>query len=287
MVADFSMDIDTSGVPSTMYVTGPRPVWDGISLMPTAAARRARVRPLYELVTGSDTLEEFLTELAHVATDEIQRRMSCGLTAQVEGRKVTIAASDELAAALDQVQYDSGEGPCLTAMATAELVEVSNPADVDQWEVWRAEAVRRGLRKSLSIPLVTMSGDVLGALNLYSTNPGKFTDADHEAAQHFADHAAGALAVAMRLAQLAELTGHLETALESRAVIDQAKGVLMARERCSADEAFAILRIASQRRNIKLRDVATEIVARATSPGAARRPMIMKDHVRHNAYKSS
>lgn len=232
--------------------------------MPTAAARRARVGPLYELLAGTDTLDEFLAELARVATDEIDRKLSCGLTAQVEGKKLTIASSDELAAALDRVQYEAGEGPCLTAMDTATRVEINDPADIDEWPTWRTEAVERRVCKSMSIPLVTMSGDVLGALNLYSTSPGKFTDADQEAADRFAAHAAGALAVAIRLAQLAELTSHLETALRSRAVIDQAKGILMEQQHCDADEAFAILRTASQRRNTKLREIAAEIVARAS-----------------------
>jgi GAF domain-containing protein len=230
--------------------------------LPTAAARRARVGPLYELIVGIDTMEEFLAELARVATDEIDRKLSCGITAQVEGTKLTIASSDELAEALDQVQDDAGEGPCLTAMATATPVEINDPADTDQWPTWREEATKRGLRKSLSMPLVTMSGDVLGALNLYSISPGKFTDTDHETANLFAAHAAGALAVAIRLAQLAELTSHLEAALQSRAVIDQAKGILMAEQRCTADKAFAILRSVSQRRNIKLREIATQLVTR-------------------------
>jgi GAF domain-containing protein len=230
--------------------------------LPTAAARRARVGPLYELVAGIDTVEELLAELARVATDEIDRKLSCGLTAQVEGTKLALASSDELAAALDRVQNDAGEGPCLKAMATATPVEINDPAEIDQWPSWRDEATKRGLRKSMSMPLVTMSGDVLGALNLYSISPGKFTDADRDAANVFAAHAAGALAVAIRLAQLAELTGHLEAALQSRAVIDQAKGILMAQQRCTADEAFAILRTTSQRRNIKLREIAAGIVAR-------------------------
>lgn len=230
--------------------------------VPTAAARRARVGPLYELVAGTDTLEEFLAELARAATDEIDRKLSCGLTAQVEGKKLTIASSDDLAAALDKVQYDAGEGPCLTAMATATPVEIDDPTDVDQWPTWCREATERGVCKTMSMPLVTMSGDVLGALNLYSTSPGKFTDGDRDGANVFAAQAAGALAVAVRLAQMAELTCHLEAALQSRGIIDQAKGIMMAEQRCTADEAFALMRKASMNRNIKLRDLATEIVTR-------------------------
>lgn len=229
--------------------------------MPTPAARRARVAPLYELLAGSNTLDELLTELARSAVDEIDRELSCGLTAKVEGTALTIASSDDLAAALDQVQCEAGDGPCLTAIATATTVEVDDPTDPGQWTTWRSEAARRGLHKAISVPLVTMSGDVLGALNLYSISPGKFTDADREAASLFAAQAAGALVVAIRLSQLAELTSHLEAALQSRGVIDQAKGIIIAEQHCTADEALEVLRKASSNRNIKLRDLAVEIVA--------------------------
>lgn len=232
--------------------------------MPTAAARRSRVGPLYELLVGVNTIEEFLTDLTHVASDEIDRELSCGLTAQVEGKPITITSSDDLAAALDNVQYTSGEGPCLTAIATVTTVEVTDPHEADNWTAWQHEAIERGLRKSLSVPLTTASGHTLGALNLYSRSTAKFTDADRDAAALFAAQAAGALAVAIRLAQLAELTGHLQLALESRGIIDQAKGILMGQEHCTADEAFALLRTASQHRNTKVRDIATEIVNRVS-----------------------
>lgn len=94
--------------------------------------------------------------------------------------------------------------------------------------------------------------------------PAKFTGAEREAAALFAAQAAGALTVAIRLAQMAELTEHLRLALESRGVIDQAKGILMNQEHCTAERAFAILRSASQHRNIKIRDLATEIVKRVS-----------------------
>lgn len=86
--------------------------------MPTADARRNRVGPLYELLVGINSVEEFLTDLAHVATDELDRELSCCLTAQVEGKPIAVTSSDDLAAALDNVQYVAGESPCLTAIAT-------------------------------------------------------------------------------------------------------------------------------------------------------------------------
>ncbi|MQA77340.1 MAG: ANTAR domain-containing protein [Streptosporangiales bacterium] len=131
---------------------------------------------------------------------------------------------------------------------------------------WRTYGLAHGLTKSLSVPLPTSTGAPLGALNLYSISAAKLTQDDHDAAVVFAAQAAGAVMVAIRLAEQAELLDQLERALESRAVINQAKGVVMAQEHCTADQAFAILRTASQRRNTKLRDLARAIVTRVGIP---------------------
>lgn len=230
--------------------------------MPTPEARRARLGHLYELLAGSETVDEFATGLARAAVDHMDVRVSCGLTAQMEARTVTIASTDALAADLDRVQDTVGEGPSVQAMATGLTVEVDDLTDAP-WPAWRDVALGYGVRLALSLPLVAHD-ETLGALNMYSTSAIPFTDEDREAAHLFATHATGTLMVAVRLAQLAELTGHLETALESRGVIDQAKGVLVAENRCSPDEAMAILRKASQNRNMKLRDLAALIVAQAS-----------------------
>lgn len=230
--------------------------------MPTPEARRARVGHLYELLAGADTAAEFANDLARVAVDHMDVKVSCGLTAQMEGRTVAIASSDDLAAQLDRIQDTAGEGPCVQAIYTRDIVHVVDPATVS-WQAWRDAALGHGLRQALSLPLVARA-DTLGALNLYSTSEVPFTDDDREAAQTFAVHATGTLMVAIRLAQLAELSGHLEHALRSRGVIDQAKGVIVAENRCTPDEAFAILRNASQNRNVKIRDLAARIVAQAS-----------------------
>ena len=187
--------------------------------MPTPEARRARLGHLYELLAGSETVDEFATGLARAAVDHMDVRVSCGLTAHMEARTVMIASTDALAADLDRIQDTAGEGPCIQAIATGLTVEVSDLADAP-WPAWRDVARGYGLRRALSLPLVAHE-ETLGALNMYSTSAVPFTDEDREAAQLFATHATGTLMVAVRLAQLAELTGHLETALESRGVIDQ------------------------------------------------------------------
>lgn len=230
--------------------------------MPTPEARRARIGHLYEMLAGADTVQEFVTDLARLAVDHIDVRVSCGLTAHMDGGTIAIASSDELAARLDEVQDTAGEGPCLTAIATGRTVDVKDPA-ATSWPAWRTLALESGLRQAFSLPLIVRD-DTLGALNLYSTSSLPFTGEDRDAARLFATHATGALQVAIRLARMAELTGHLEAALKSRGVIDQAKGILVAENHCTPDEAFEILRKASQNRNTKVRDLAAQIVARAS-----------------------
>lgn len=239
--------------------------------MPTPEARRARLGHLYELLAGTETVEEFAAGLARAAVDHMGAGVSCGLTALMEARTVAIASSDELAADLDRIQDAVGEGPCVQAIATGRTVEVTE-LTLAPWPAWREAALGYGLRRVLSLPLIGRA-EPLGALNIYSNSPVPFTDEDREAAQTFAVHATGALMVAVRLAQLADLTGHLETALGSRGVIDQAKGVLMAENRCTPDEAMAILRKASQNRNVKVRDLAALVVARVSGQDEGRRPV--------------
>lgn len=112
-----------------------------------------------------------------------------------------------------------------------------------------------------------MDGRPVGALNLYSTDSGAFDDTAVDAARSFADHAAVAAANAGVHADAVELARNLQRALASRAVIDQAKGILMGRHRITADAAFRLLADRSQQTNRKLRDLAAELVAE-TSDGA-------------------
>lgn len=228
--------------------------------MPTPEARRDRIGHLYALLGGEDTLDPFLEGLPRVVVEYVAGTVSCGLTAYKEGAAVAIAGSDEIAADLDQVQDEAGEGPCLEAISTGEPVEVTDPASLLKWPAWRHRAVALRLRKAMSLPLSTR-GQALGALNIYSTSRLPFTSVERDAAQRFAAQATGALMMAIRLAEFAELTAHLETALRTRGVIDQAKGVIMAENRCSAEEASMILQRASQNRNIVLRHLAAQIVA--------------------------
>jgi GAF domain-containing protein len=214
---------------------------------------------LFELLTATDTFESFLQELAVLAAREVGGELSCGITARSDRHPLTVASSDALAAQLDEMQYADGIGPCMHAMNSGEVVQIDDLASDERWGAYRSDAYAHGLRSSLSMP-IGANGQIVGALNLYSTEPRAFTAEHRTRAARFADRAAGALSVATRMAAQVRLSEQLRQALESRAVIDQAIGVIMAQQRCSAEQAFAVLRSASQNRNIKLRTVAAGIV---------------------------
>jgi hypothetical protein len=178
-----------------------------------------------------------------------------------------VASSDADAAQIDELQYGLDHGPCLTALRTGELVRIDDLASDQRWGEYAVRALARGVRSSLSMPL-TAQGRTAGALNVYSGRPRLFGEAQTRLAGRFTQDAAVAAGIAARLAARAELTGQLRAWLASRAVIDQAIGVIMAEQRCTATGAFAILRAASRNRNVKLRQVASR--SSPASPAAPR-----------------
>ena len=169
-------------------------------------------------------------------------------------RKVsTPASTDALAVTGDQLQYETGEGPCLSAIWDDETVYVPDLAHDPRWRDWGPRlAETTGARSSFSVRLFTIK-DTLGALNLYATKPDAFSEADRAEAVAIAAHIAVAVAAAQNLE-------HYETALDSRTIISQACGIVMERFDIDAMRAFALLTRLSSTQNVKLRDVANELV---------------------------
>lgn len=229
----------------------------------------ASIAELHALLLDTDSIDGFLRELAVLAVFTLGEDLSCGITLQPNGRPLTVASSDGLASQLDELQYAQDQGPCLAALRTGQLVRIDEVAGDDRWGDYAARVLAHGVQSSLSMPL-TARGSPVGAFNLYSRLPGFFGPFETRLAERFAQDASVAVGIAARLSADAVLTAQLRAALASRAVIDQAIGVIMAEQRCTTDEAFAVLRTASQNRNVKLRQVAQDIVTGIT--GAAPQP---------------
>jgi GAF domain-containing protein len=227
------------------------------------------VGALQELLLRTNTLEDFLHELALRAARDTGHR--CGITVRtVPGHAYTVASSDELTLQLDELQYSDGEGPCLEALETGVPVFVTDMTTEVRWGMYSKHANEVGVRSSVSYPL--MNGDSpIGALNLYSFERAAPSVSMQARAAQIAEHAAGALALALRIAEHGEMIDNLRIALTSRSTIDQAIGILMAQQRCDAATAFDLLRKASQGRNIKIRDVAAGILASVDGRAPTRR----------------
>lgn len=172
----------------------------------------------------------------------------------------TPAASNEQLRELDESQYRAGQGPCYDAIREHVTVLVDDLATDLRWPEWGAAmASELGIRSSLSFRLFTRPDDSRGALNVYSTQPGAFTEDDVLHGQTIAAMCAVALARSIKDEQLA-------TALESRTVIGQALGMVMERYDLDEDSAFNVLRRIASHDNHKIRDLAAEIVAHRRLP---------------------
>ena len=213
------------------------------------------------VVTGNQDLHGALTAVAQMGCAALDGCTAASITLVENDKPKTVAFTDGRAPELDQVQYDARTGPCLEAIRTNEILRIHSLAEDGRWRAFSDAAAERGVRSSLSLPLA-LGEQAYGGLNLYGGEEGAFQDADEEVGTLFASYAATVIANVAAYWSAQELAEHLQRAMESRATIEQAKGILMARQRCSADEAFDMLRRASQRENRKLREVANELVER-------------------------
>jgi GAF domain-containing protein len=212
----------------------------------TSAAAAAE---LQQLLLATDNIDEFLQQLDHLATAVLPDELSCGITVRRDHRPITVASSDLRASQVDEIQSQYENGPYLGAsLGTDETVVIDDLATDERWNGYQLPALAQGIRSSISLPLHDEQ-KVIGALHLYATRSGAFGRHEQATATPFADEAARALTV--RLAERAEMSENLPQALASRAVIDQALGIIMGQNRCSADEAFDILRTTSRNRNVK------------------------------------
>jgi GAF domain-containing protein len=214
---------------------------------------------LADLMIATPSMDKFLNDLARLATGVIAPPASCGITLAQADQPLTVASSGPLAAHVDEVQYGHGEGPCLQAMHTGKTVMSLDLTTEQRWGPYPAHALSYGVHSSLSLPL-TVNGDTRGALNLYAVTAHAFGPSEQQHAELFAGAASATLTVVTRQGQQVLLSEQLRGALATRAVIDQALGILMGHNSCDSDAAFAILRESSQHQNRKLHDVATDIV---------------------------
>ena len=218
-----------------------------------AAAIAAAARTINQ----TNTLDETLTAIAETARRSVPGFDQVGIsTVDRHGRPHTRAVAGDLVWQLDELQYGLEEGPCVDSLRGADVVAAPRIRTDDRWPNYVPNAVEAGLKSQLAVQLYLRRAGTVGGLNMYSTE-SEDIDADAEnLADLFATHAAIALGHA-------EEREHLNQALQSRKVIGQALGILMARYKLTEDRAFSFLVRASSDGNIKLRDIAAELVDQA------------------------
>ncbi|WP_461163199.1 GAF and ANTAR domain-containing protein [Arthrobacter sp. R4-81] len=222
---------------------------------------------LQDLVAEMGDIKGFLDGMTGLAADALTRgsgtRIECAVTLKRRKRSNTIAGSSDDAIILDGIEQRLGDGPCLQALRTGTPVLLGDVSSDPRWSQFAQELADKDFRSALGVPL-DLGGNASALLNFFAVDTGIFNEDIVAEAQRFADVAGRALRLGVRIAAAELKAQDLSAALDSRTVIDLARGVIMAQNRCTADEAFEILRRVSSNRNEKLHDVAGGVISGIT-----------------------
>jgi GAF domain-containing protein len=224
------------------------------------------IEGLRDLFAAEESLNVAAGRVAKTALAAIPHADVISITVLSWPDVTTAAHTDDLALDLDRAQYVSGRGPCLEAAQTRTSLRAIIGDEHERWPEFAEAAQRHDIRASLSVPLLITGQDseqeLVGSLNVYSRTPAAFDQFDVELMRLYSVAAGQAISNSNRWQKARETVTQLETALTSRSDIDMAKGALMAVHGCDPVEAFAKLTGESQKRNIKLRNVARELLDR-------------------------
>jgi GAF domain-containing protein len=220
---------------------------------------------LARVVLADRELSDVLNEIVGIARRAMPSVEAASITL-IRGEKPFTAAYDgQMALDADELQYERGYGPCVDAGRAGQMLLIDDMRSDQRWPDYAQQVAAQGVLSSLSVPL-PFQGATIGALNTYAGRPNLFDDHDVELAEEVAAWVAVAVGNADASARTSKDLTQLRTVMTSRALIEQAKGILMERHTIKEDEAFTILTHASQRTNTKLRDVAAELVRTGTLP---------------------
>ena len=216
------------------------------------------------VVLAEPDLGAALNRVAQAAQSTSAPSDGVSVTLRDAGVPTASAGSNDWALELDRLQMTEQEGPCLDCMREGSVMRVADLTSDGRFPHYGPRAAERGALSTVSVPLAG-DGRTVGALDFYSRQRDAFGTEDVALAMLLAAHATLALQAANAYWSSRDLARQLQEALPARAVIEQAKGILMGQRRCDADEAFSILVDLSQRSNRKLRDVAAALVDEAVS----------------------
>jgi GAF domain-containing protein len=234
----------------------------------TEDARKDRQDDVQHHLLQDTSITEFLRHLTGLGSElfgdqEHGEGIPCGLVSQRGKRHITVASSSATAGALNEVQYRIGEGPALRAMTAGEVITVDDGTTDPRWQEYFNLTAPLGYASMLAAPLM-LGGEGTAALVFYASPTGYFTPQRLHMIDVFVRQAERALEMAMRVARHRDESDDLRSAMKSRTSIDLAVGIIIAQNRCTQEEAFNLLKDASNHRNIKIRDVAEALIVQAT-----------------------
>jgi hypothetical protein len=219
-----------------------------------------------DLLLDTQDVQDFLEELARYSAERMSGPYSeiyCGITLLRHRSAATVASSSEHAQAVDEIQYQFGDGPCLRSCREGVIVHVPDFELDTEFPDYNDTVLKNGIRSVLAVPFELPGADARAGLNLYSEKPNVFDASAVESAISYVRQASKGLRLAVLLAQRNDNADNLKRAMESRTIIDTAVGIIIAQNRCSQEDAINLIKSASSTRNLKLRDVAAAIVESA------------------------
>jgi ANTAR domain/GAF domain len=217
-----------------------------------------------EALFSENSVADTLVQLVSLAVTTIEGCDFAGIFVSEDGVAGTQYSTDQIVVELDAMQRQTEQGPCLDAMRNEGVFYAEDLGDDPRWPRFGPEAVAGGVRSMLALPL-SVDG-VPGALNLYARYPNAFGVIDRGRGMLLATMAGMAFSFARTHEAEERRAANLQAALATREMIGQAQGILMERERITPDQAFDILRRASQHLNVKLRDIAQNLVDTGERP---------------------
>ncbi|MCU1634499.1 MAG: response regulator receiver protein [Micrococcaceae bacterium] len=217
---------------------------------------------LQDLVLDSPDIAVFLKEISERAAAVFSAPgadIHCAVLLVRPRMQSTMTGSSPEAIAMDEIQTRYDDGPCLRAARYQEPCVVEDFRSDTRFGQYTTSILHTGIRSALGVP-IQLDGAAAAALDLYSTRPGEFDSNSVQDALGLAGEASRALRTAVRIAHFSDAAKNLRLAMDSRATIQIATGIIMGQSRCSHDAAMTILRSASSSRNTKLSDIAASVL---------------------------
>jgi len=228
---------------------------------------------LVDLIAGMDDIKSVLDDLTGFAaatmTSATGEPIECAVTLHRRKRTVTIGGSSGRAVVLDRIEQSLGDGPCIEALETGVPVLLGDVSSDRRWPEYRTALAAAGITTSLGIPM-KLDDDGGAVLDFFAPVGGIFSEQAIADGVRFGEMAGKALRLAVRIASAEQRAENLRAAMDTRTVIDLACGIIMAQNKCNKDEAFHVLRSASNTRNQKLNELAEALVNRFSGPEDAK-----------------